>query len=206
MKACIALWLCMLAVPSPAQTLKTYQSPDGVFRFKYARSLVDCSPLLTQGRADESVMDACMSQAPLCDDGGGGARTIACFAYPKEEKFRDKNPHFIAAAFFVAEVPDLKTEQSCLQKSPNWMVTGTRTATINGVHFGVFEIGDNWTSGGQWGPIYRIFHGKCYELGLQTAMARGGYDDDAMKKINKQDMQDVDTKLKQALQSFEFVK
>ena len=87
------------------------------------------------------------------------------------------------------------------------MVTGTRTATINGVHFGVFEIGDNWTSGGQWGPIYRAFHGgKCYELGLQTAMVRGGYDDEVMKRFAKQDAQDVDTKLKEALQSFEFVK
>ena len=196
----------MLAVLSPAQTLKTYESADGVFRFKYSKILIDCSPLLTQGRADSSVMDACTSQDPVCNDGGGDARTIACFAYPKEKKFQDKNPHFIAAAFFVADVPALKTEQSCLQKSPNWMVTGTRTTMRRGVHFTVFEIGDNWLSGSQWGPIYRTFHGKCYELGQQTAMAHGGYDDDAMKKINKQDMQDVDTKLKQALQSFEFVK
>jgi hypothetical protein len=112
-----------------------------------------------------------------------------------------------AATFFVAEAPGQKTERACLQKSPNWMVTGTRTATIKGVHFGIFEIGDNWTGGGQWGPIYRTFHGgKCYELGLQTAMARGGYDDEVMKRFTKQDAQDVDTKLKEALHSFEFVK
>lgn len=86
------------------------------------------------------------------------------------------------------------------------MVTGTRTATINGVHFGVFEIGDNWAGGGQWGPIYRAFHGgKCYELGLQTAMVRGGYDDEVMKKFTKQDAQDIDSTLKAALHSFEFV-
>lgn len=65
-------------------------------------------PLLTQGEADASVMDACMSQDPVCDEGGGDAKTIACFAYPKD-KFQDK-PTFIAAAFFVAEAPALKTE------------------------------------------------------------------------------------------------
>jgi len=48
---------------------------------------------------------------------------IACFAYPKD-KFQDK-PTFIAATFFVAEASGLKTEQACVQKSPNWMVTGT---------------------------------------------------------------------------------
>jgi hypothetical protein len=150
-------------------------------------------------------MDACMSQDRMCDDGGGDTKTIACFAYPKD-KFQDK-PTFIAATFFVAEAPGLKTEQACLQRSPNWMVTGTRKATINGVHFGVFEIGDNWTSGGQWGPIYRAFHGgKCYELGLQTAMVRGGYDDEVVKRFTKEDAQDVDGKLKEALHSFEFVK
>jgi len=199
------LWFCMLAVFSPAQTLKTYESADGVFRFKYSKILIDCSPLLTQGRAETSVMDACMSQDPVCDDGGGDARTIACFAYPKE-KFKDK-PEFIAATFFVADVPGLKTERSCLQKSPNWMVTGSRTATIRGVHFTVFEIGDNWLGGGQWGPIYRTFHGgKCYELGLPTAISRRSDDDAVIKRFSKQDAQEVDAKLKQPLHSFEFVK
>ena len=199
------LWFCMLAVFSPAQTLKTYVSADGVFRFKYSKILIDCSPLLTQGRADSSVMDACMSQDPVCDDGGGDAKTIACFAYPKE-KLKDQ-PTFIAATFFVADVPMLKTEQGCLQRSPNWMVTGTRTATIGGVHFTVFEIGDNWLGGGQWGPIYRTFHGgKCYELGLQTAMSRRSDDDETVKTFRKHDAQDVDAKMKQPLHSFEFVK
>jgi len=195
----------MLAVLSPAQTLKTYESADGVFRFKYSKILVDCLPLLTQGKAESSVVDACMSQAGVCDDGGGDARTIACFAYPKD-RFRGK-PTFTAAAFFVADVPGLKTEQACLQRSPNWLVTGTRSATLNGVHFTVFEIEDNWLGGGQSGPIYRTFHGgKCYELGTQTAMVRGGYDDEIIKRFSKQDAQEVDTKLKQPLHAFEFVK
>jgi hypothetical protein len=195
----------MLALLSAAQTLKTYESADGTFRFKYSKILIDCSPLLTQGKADSSVMDACMSQGSVCDDGGGDAKTIACFAYPKD-KFQDK-PTFIAATFFVAEAPGLNTEQACLQKSPNWMVTGTRTATINGVHFRVFEIGDSWTSGSQGGPIYRVFHGgKCYELGLQTAMVNGGYDDEVMKKFTKQDAEDIHSKLKEVLHSFEFSK
>jgi len=205
MKTSIALWFCMVAALSPAQRLKTYESADGAFRLKYSKILIDCSPLLSQGKAVSSVMDACSSRGAVCDDRGSDAKTIACFVYPKD-KFQDK-PTFIAAAFFVAKVPELKTEQACLQKSPNWMVTRTRSAAINGVRFAVFEIGDNWAGGGQWGPIYRGFHvGRCYELGLQTAMARGGYDDEVTKKFTKQDAQEIDSKLKEVLHSFEIVK
>ena len=204
MKTSIVLWFCVLTGLSSAQTMKTYKSADGAFRFKYSSILVDCSPLLTTGKAESPVMNACMSQGLICNDGGGDAETLACFAYPKD-KLQD-NSWLVAATFFVAEAAKLKTEKGCLQKSPNWMVTGTRTATISGVHFTVFEIGDNWLGGGQWGPIYRTFHrGKCYELGLQTAMSRGGDDEEITKKSTKQDTQDIDTKLKAALHSFEFV-
>ncbi|HTZ33878.1 MAG TPA: hypothetical protein VMH31_15575 [Methylomirabilota bacterium] len=41
---------------------------------------------------------------------------------------------------------------------------------------------------------------------MQTAMVRGGYDDEVTKKFTKQDAQDVDTNLKAALHSFKFVK
>ena len=51
MKVSTLLWFCMLALLSPAQTLKTYESADGTFHFKYSRILIDCSPLLTQGRS-----------------------------------------------------------------------------------------------------------------------------------------------------------
>ena len=205
MKRLVVFWVCVFAIASSAQTLQTYTSADGVFRFKYSKILIDCTPVLTEGKAAPPVMDACTSQDPVCDDGGGDAKTIACFAYPKE-KLHDK-PTFIAATFFIEEVPGSKTEEICSQKSPNWMVTKTRTATIQGVRFRVFEIGDNWAGGGQWGPIYRTFHnGKCYKLGLQTAMARGGYDDEIIRRFSKQDAEEIETTLNHPLHSFEFVK
>ena len=62
---------------------------------------------------------------------------------------------------------------------PNWLVINSKagTTTINHVTFKTFEIGDNWTSGGQDGPAYRTFHnGMCYELGIQTFTSRAEYD------------------------------
>jgi hypothetical protein len=50
MKTAIVLWFCVLALLSPAQTLKTYESADAVFRFKYSGILIDCSPLLLKAK------------------------------------------------------------------------------------------------------------------------------------------------------------
>jgi hypothetical protein len=201
--ACLGL----ASLSSAAQTLKTYQSADGVFRFHYSRILIDCSPLLATGKAEAAVMDACMSQGAICEDGAEGGKTIVCLGFPKD-RFPDKT-EFVAATFFVAEAPALKTEPACWKKSPDWLVTGTRTAVLHGVRFAVFDIADNWTGGGQSGPIYRTFHnGKCYELGQQTAMARRSGDDDggAVQRFTPQDAQQVSDTMKAALRSFQFVK
>ena len=142
--------------------------------------------------------------AGICGDGGDETtKTLACFAYPKD-RFKDK-PAFSAAAFFVAEVEESTTEKDCLQGSPNWNVNAIKTATINGVVFKVFEISDNWAGGGQSGPIYRTFHdNRCYELGVQNAIVRGGYDAETLEKFTKQDADQVRASLTQALNSFIF--
>jgi len=44
MKTLIALCLCALSIPLPAQTaLRTFTSPDGVFQFKHSNLLVRCT-------------------------------------------------------------------------------------------------------------------------------------------------------------------
>jgi hypothetical protein len=56
MKTLTTFFLCVLAIAGPAQTsVKTFTSPDGVFRFRYSDMHVNC----TQSPASGS----CMSQA-----------------------------------------------------------------------------------------------------------------------------------------------
>jgi hypothetical protein len=219
----IALALLWPALTVSAQTEpKIFASADGVFQFKVSPVLVDCTklaptepessgvPQVFVGHpAPMSVPKSCESQSDICSDGGNEGRLLACFAYPKD-RFRDK-PTFTAAAFFVAYIEQVTTEKACLQGSRNWdpaEMEKARVIKINGVAFKVFEItNNNWAGGSQWGPVYRTFHdNKCYELGLQTAMEHGGYDGKTIGKFTKQDTEEVQGRLKQALNSFMFLK
>lgn len=219
MKTLITFLVCGLAMAGSAQrSLKTFTSSDGLFRIQYADMLVNCaphhpptSPMESGGSQEDqpvtSLSDSCVSQGAICDGPGSGGVAMACFAYPKE-RFKDK-PHFVAASFFVSEIQSTKTESVCLRGSPDWYVinSNTGTTTINHVRFMVFEIGDNWTGHGQSGPAYRTFHnGKCYELGIQTAISRAEYDPATFKEFTKEDRSEVQGCLKQALNSFVFLK
>jgi len=93
--------------------------------------------------------------------------------------------------------------------SPGWLVINSNASTtrINHVSFKTFEIGDNWTSGGQSGPAYRTFHnGTCYELGIQTNASHAVYDPGTVKEFTKKDLSEVEGRLRQALNSFVFLK
>ena len=132
---------------------------------------------------------------------------MACFAYPSE-RFKDK-PAFVAATFYVSEIESAKAQKECLEGSKNWFVINSKaaTTTINHVTFKTFEVGDNWTSGGQYGPAYRTFHtGKCYELGIQTVISRAEYDPGTVKQFTEHDRSEVEGRLRQALNSFVFLK
>jgi hypothetical protein len=145
----------------------------------------------------------------MCTDPGVGAKTIACYAYPKDE-FRNK-PAFIAATFFVAEIAEATTEKDCLRGSQYWNPGSTETAKvtkINGTIFTVFEVEDGWAGGGQWGVIYRVFHGStCYELGIQNAAENSGaFDEGTFEEFTKEDNDKVHRRLNQALNSFTFLR
>ena len=157
--------------------------------------------------AENSTSGSCMSQGGLCTGPGSAGDTMACFAY-LNEKFKEK-PAFVAAAFYVLRIPAAKSEKACLAKSPNWYVISEKAhpTVINHIVFKTFEIGDNWTSGGQDGPVYRTFHkGTCYELGIQNVFSRGEYDPGTVKKFTQKDAMEVKTALQQALNSFVFLK
>jgi hypothetical protein len=214
MKTLIVFAVLGLAITGSAQqSLKTFTSPNGLFRFQYSDVLVNCMPEQAPGNpikptiSEATVPDSCMSQGASCGGPGSEGRALACFAYPKE-RFEDK-PHFVAATFFVSEILSAKTGKECLKGSPNWFVINSKpgTTTINRVTFETFEIGDNWTSGGQSGPAYRTFHnGKCYELGIQTVTSRAEYDPGTVKEFTEQDQSEVTGRLRQALDSFVFLK
>jgi len=108
----------------------------------------------------------------------------------------------------VTDIDEATTDKLCLQGSRYWFQTETvRTTQLNGISFKVFEIADNWAGGGQWGPVYRTFRdNKCYELGIQTVMGGDGYDAETLKKFTNEDSAKVQLRLKQALNSFTFLK
>ena len=189
-------------------TLQTFTSPDRVFKFQYSPGLVHCSSQKSEEGYPGSWFPApaCSSQQGVCDDAASSATTIVCFAYPKDD-FKDK-PTFIAAAFFIAEVREATTPGACLKGSPNWLIESSQSTRINSISGKLFRITSEWTSGGQDGEIYRVFHDKkCYEFGIQEATTNpAAYDHEAIKEFTKQDSAKVRASLEQARDSFTFFK
>lgn len=182
----LALWLTASPIALAAgPRLRTFTSPDGVFRFRY-------SPLL---------VDRTAPPAGVCADTASPATTIVCFAYPG---FQDK-PTFGGAAAFVAEVDE--PEQGCLAASHYWDVRAVRETQINGVAFKVFHVSDAWMSHGQESSFYRVFHNtKCYELGVQFMTVSSGAFDPAVKPLTRRDRDEVDRRLNEIILSFRFLR
>ena len=216
----VLVFACGVSIIGSAQTsLKTFTSPEGVFRFQYSPLLVNCMPEQTHATSTTSdtskekqptglsIPDSCMSQGETCDGPGSEGTPVACFAYPNG-RFKNRPP-IVGATFYVSEIKSAKTEKGCLEGSPGWFVISTKpgTISINDIVFKTFEIADNWTSGGQSGPAYRTFHnGECYELGIQTVTSRAAYDPGMVKAFTKRDWSEVEGRLRQALNSFAFLK
>ncbi len=162
MKTLITFLICGLATGGSAQqSLKTFTSTDGLFRFQYSDMLVNCMPQQTPSSAIKSDIstgsqpaasssaDSCMSQGSICGGMGNDESTAACFAYPKA-RFKDK-PAFVAATFYVSEILSVKTEEVCLKGSPDWYVikSEAETTTINHITFKLL----NWRQLDKWGAI-----------------------------------------------------
>jgi len=216
MRTSITICIFCVAIAGHAQTTKTFTSPDGAFRFKYVDILKNCTPQPSStnsisppsdSRSAEtpSIPEACLVQGEACDGPGSGGATKACFAYPNE-KF--KGSRFVAGSFYVSEIDSDKTKAACLRGSHDWFLIKQGTITsINHIEFKKFEIGDNWTSGGQYGPAYRTFHnGRCYEIGIQTFISRAVYDDGPAKDLTKKQWSEIERSLNEPLNTFVFLK
>src|SRR5262249_37342441 len=120
----------------------------------------------------------------------------------------DEKPAFVAATFFVAEIKDVDTAKACLARPTGWPIRSVRDAKVDGHVSKVFSISEGWTSGGMSADIYRAFHHcKCFELGVQEASeSTGGLDPGTFKEFTKKDRHEVQFRLRQALNSFRFLK
>lgn len=198
-KAVVLLCFFSICPALAAQAkLQTFSSPDGVFQFTHSNILIRCM-------TEKGFWAPVKSCSGLCDDIASSG-TVVCFAYPRD-RFTTK-PNFGGAAFFVAEINQATDEKACLAGDTNWLVHGTENTNINGVDFKVFHVSDAWLSGSQGGDIYRTFHEKkCYEVSVQQVwVSTGGLDAGTFEEFTKKDQHMVRLRLKEALDSFQFLK
>ena len=192
---------------------KTFVAPDGSFSFRYWENFVHCKQL-NDGWEPEN----CGAYVPVCDDvlNAEPQTSFACFAYPQNKFTKSPIPPgdedayqitFEAATFSVEILDGQKTEKGCLAARP---VVGTETwagwTKINGVRFAVFDTGDAGTGSDMVGRAYRTFHrGKCYQLGVNLATAHGDFAP-PVPELTKSDASEISGKLREARQSFRFLK
>jgi len=208
----VVFFLCVFSAALYAQTaLQTFASADGAFQFKYPELLVRCTQQ-TQAEGNPGLWipaDSCESYTPVRDyPGSQGNRTLVCFAYPKD-KFKDYDT-FEAAAFSVAEVNGALTQKQCLSGSPDWVIDPRATAKITDINhekFKVFEVDGVGMGHILDGKVYRNFHrNTCYELSIRMTSTNPGVFDRPPKELTQKDWDEVSDRLKQALDSFRFLK
>jgi hypothetical protein len=117
---------------------------------------------------------------------------------------------FEAAAFSVAEVKGAITQKECLSGSPDWVIDsrgGGKIADINHEKFKVFEVDGVGMGHILDGKVYRNFHrNTCYELSIRMTSTNPGVFGRPAKELTQKDRDEVSDRLKQALDSFRFLK
>jgi hypothetical protein len=194
----------------PTHPLKKFTAPDGAFTFRYSGQLIRCE-LKKQGTGDGYYWDdpgeMCAAYHPVCDGSVYQDHTpIVCLAYPRN-KFTN-TAAFEAATFSIEVMNNAATEKDCLAM-PFDQALGARqsTTTIHGVSFAVFEFGEGGMNQSVSGHVYRTFHvGKCYQLGINVATAQAQVFDPPARDLTKSDWHEVNGRLEQARDSFQFVK
>lgn len=215
----ILIAACLLALPilahgqsaanKPAATaqpaLKTFVSPDHNFQFNYSDILMVCQK---QGAGENSTWvpaKNCAAYHPVCDaETPESYNAIACLAYPKN-KFTDTDA--FEAATFSVEILSGSTAESCRAKPADGLFEARDPILIHGVSFAAFEFGEGGMNQAVSGTMYRTFHaGKCYQLGINVATANADVFDPPAREMSKSDWNEVNGRLEQARDSFEFLK
>jgi len=179
-----------------------------VFSFRYSSQLIQCQQK-KQGSGDGYYWipaENCAAYHPVCDGETGEDNTaFACIAYPRN-RFTNTSA-FEAATFSVEIVNQIVTAQACLAGPADEIFSARPPVRIHGVPFSVFEFGEGAMNQSVSGEVYRTFHrGKCYQLGINVAMANPGVFDPPARELTKRDWREVKGQLEQARDSFRFIK
>ena len=209
MKLASVVTIFFVGVAVSAQSgMRTFTSPDGIFRFRYPAS----HQLFTDTKAAQLQVVAYLS--PCSEDSSVSAIfVIACVFYP-QEKYKDSN--FQAAALQVGELRDKTSMAACSTPQipeatfpdvarPEFEVPSTdRIRLINGLTFvhgvtGGAGLGHELNT-----DLYRAFHnGKCYELDINITWT--GSVPPGKREFTKKDSQRVFRDLQKVLDSFTFL-
>lgn len=192
----------------PADSVKTFPAPDGSFSFRYSIQLIQCQQK-KQDVGDGYLWvptENCAAYFPVCDGEVAQESTaISCFAYPRN-KFTNSDA-FEAATFSVETMDRITTEKDCLSGPPDQIFVGQSRVKIQGAAFAAFEFGEAGMSQGVDRHIYRAFHSrKCYQLGINEATASAQTFDPPARELTKDDWRQVEGRLEQARDSFQFLK
>jgi hypothetical protein len=192
---------------SRAPTLKTFTALDGAFTLSYSSELIVCQRK-TQESGEGSYWappESCAAYHPVCDgEVAEDSTPIACFAYPRNQV--TDTGAFEAATFSVESIDRIVTAKACLA-GPADQISRRPPVKINGVSFSTFEFGDAGMNQSVGGNVYRTFHrGKCYQLGINVAMANAQVFDPPERELTKSDWHEVKGSLEQVRDSFRFLK
>jgi hypothetical protein len=202
------LTVCMCTAASAATAeLKTYTSPDRKFQFEYSSTLTVCMRQRAPGGLLWGPED-CQDMAEPCGIERSSLKTTVCLAFPKREL--KHYPVVSAGTFSVAEVTDRASERTCLDLS-EYLFDGLATDRVR-IHDTTYLHVDRGYVGGSHGEdrsIFRAYHdGACYQIEVTIATAVGRVDlkpNDITAYLTEDNLL-VERRLKQAVDSFRFLK
>lgn len=197
----LAIAACAQNVNTPKPAVKALISPDGTFRLSYPDTLVRC---LVQPQKNSWSPQICLSYFPVCEP-VDDQFTLACLAYPRN-KYTDTKA-FGAAAFSVGEI-NAASEKDCFSGTEDVQPDDAQyPVAIRGVMFRVFKISSTGMNKHFDGTLYRTFHGtRCYQLGIAVATTNAQVFDPPAKELSKDGLAEINRRLEQARDSFEFLK
>ncbi len=189
---------------SSQESLKTFTAPDGAFSLRYSSQLIVCQQK-PAGSGSWSPAENCAAYHPVCDgEASEDSTAIACFAYPRNQ-FTNTGA-FEAATFSVEILNANVTAKACLAGPADQIFQRRPPLKINGVTFSAFEFGEGGMNQSVGGTLYRTFHrGKCYQLGINVAMASAGVFDPPERELSKSDLHEVNGELERVRDSFRFL-
>jgi hypothetical protein len=203
-----------------------FKSPDGMFRFRYPKSLVLCQPhfeeppphldLPDDVQEEKHTLtgwtpDSCGAYLSICPrdalvvnaSGRWYIEPIACIAYPSSAY---EGTNFGGAAFSVSVLPYLTTEHSCLADQAG--AQKIHWGRVAGVKAKVSENGEGGLSHGLGSDVYQLFRsGQCYDIEIRlTQTSPSVYDPGRIKVMSNHEEERIHQKLKRILNSFQFLK